>query len=204
MVNKKVLIIDDDEDIRFTSMEICRSQQWSAREAADYQEAQKVMKEFSPDVVLVDYHMPVHDGIWMTREIRKTDRNTSIIVLTIEEKESVVQRFFEAGADDYALKPVKAPDLFARIRLHFKLSEQKRFFKDARKGINAKTVQLLSGYLKQVERFVSIEEIESELAINYKTLYRYLQYFQDEGYLEIRNQYGKVGRPKLSYKWKKG
>ena len=138
MVDKRVLIIDDDEDIRFTIMEICRSQQWIAREAADYQEAQTVMKEFSPDVILVDYHMPVHDGIWMTREIRKTDRNTSIIVLTIEEKESVVQRFFEAGADDYALKPVKAPDLIARIRLHFKLSEQKRFFKDARKGINEK------------------------------------------------------------------
>lgn len=97
MVDKRVLIIDDDEDIRFTIMEICRSQQWIAREAADYQEAQTVMKEFSPDVILVDYHMPVHDGIWMTREIRKTDRNTSIIVLTIEEKESVVQRFFEAG-----------------------------------------------------------------------------------------------------------
>ena len=203
MVDKRVLVIDDDEDIRFTIMEICRSQQWIAREAADYQEAQTVMKEFSPDVILVDYHMPVHDGLWMTREIRKTDRNTSIIVLTIEEKESVVQRFFEAGADDYALKPVKAPDLIARIRLHFKLSEQKRFFKDARKGINEKTVQLLSDYLKQVDRFVGIEEIESELSINYKTLYRYLQYFQDEGYLEIRNQYGKIGRPKLSYKWKK-
>ena len=203
MADKRVLIIDDDEDIRFTIMEICRSQQWIAREAADYQEAQTVMKEFSPDVILVDYHMPVHDGIWMTREIRKTDRNTSIIVLTIEEKESVVQRFFEAGADDYALKPVKASDLIARIRLHFKLSEQKRFFKDARKGINEKTVQLLSDYLKQMDRFVSIEEIESELSINYKTLYRYLQYFQGEGYLEIRNQYGKIGRPKLSYKWKK-
>lgn len=86
---------------------------------------------------------------------------------------------------------------------HFKLGEQKRFFKDARKGINEKTVQLLSDYLKQVDRFVGIEEIESELSINYKTLYRYLQYFQDEGYLEIRNQYGKIGRPKLSYKWKK-
>ena len=98
---------------------------------------------------------------------------------------------------------MKAPDLIARIRLHFKLSEQKRFFKDARKGINEKTVQLLSDYLKQMDRFVGIEEIESELSINYKTLYRYLQYFQDEGYLEIRNQYGKIGRPKLSYKWKK-
>lgn len=204
MVDKRVLIIDDDEDIRFTIMEICRSQQWSVREAADYQEAQRVMKEFNPDVILVDYHMPVHDGIWMTKEIRKIDRNTSIIVLTIEEKDSVVQRFFEAGADDYALKPVKALDLIARIRLHFKLNEQKSFFKDVRKGINEKTANLLSDYLKQVDRFVSIEEIESELSINYKTLCRYLQYFQDEGCLEIRNQYGKIGRPKLSYKWKKG
>ena len=84
MVDKRVLVIDDDEDIRFTIMEICRSQQWIAREAADYQEAQTVMKEFSPDVILVDYHMPVHDGIWMTREIRKTDRNTSIIPFPIK------------------------------------------------------------------------------------------------------------------------
>ena len=97
MVDKRVLIIDDDEDIRFTIMEICRSQQWIAREAADYQEAQTVMKEFSPDVILVDYHMPVHDGIWMTREIRKRIETHRLLFSRLRKRKVLFSAFLKQG-----------------------------------------------------------------------------------------------------------
>lgn len=202
MQNKTILIIDDDTDIRYTIRHICNSQGWNALEAADSREAMDILRQNSPSVILVDYHLPQIDGVSIVRQIRKNNRTVSIIVLTVEEKRSVIENFFAAGVDDYALKPIKAPDLIARIKMHFKFNEQRSFYSNRSKGINEKTLRLLVEFLQSKYDFASLEEIEQALPVNSKTLYRYLQYLQENDLLEIKNEYGRVGRPKTYYKLK--
>ena len=123
-MEKKILIIDDDADIRFTVREICKLRNWRTLQAACYEEAVPIIERERPDLILMDYHMPGLDGLRAIQDIRRTNRNIPIIVLTIEEREVVVNRFFEAGADDYSVKPIKALDLVARINTHLRYREQ--------------------------------------------------------------------------------
>ena len=96
-MEKKILIIDDDADIRFTVREICKLRNWRTLQAACYEEAVPIIERERPDLILMDYHMPGLDGLRAIQDIRRTNRNIPIIVLTIEEREVVVNRFFEAG-----------------------------------------------------------------------------------------------------------
>lgn len=49
-------------------------------------------------------------------------------MLTIEEKEQIVSRFMDAGADDYSLKPIKALDLISRIKVHLQYHEKSQYY----------------------------------------------------------------------------
>jgi len=70
------------------------------------------------DLVIVDYHMPEMDGVALVRQIRAHDADVPIIVLTVDERMSLAERFLEAGASDFAVKPVKAADFISRVRHH--------------------------------------------------------------------------------------
>src|SRR5690625_3601197 len=102
----------------------------------------------SPDLVLLDYHMPDWDGMHTTEEIRKINKNVPIIILTVDERQEIADSFLEAGATDFALKPIRAPDLISRISIHIKmtkLSREKNSTTFVEKGINNAT--LLSSQL---------------------------------------------------------
>src|SRR5690625_7306692 len=80
----------------------------------------------SPDLVLLDYHMPDWDGMHTTEEIRKISKSVPIIILTVDERQEIADSFLEAGATDFALKPIRAPDLISRIRIHIKMTKLSR------------------------------------------------------------------------------
>ena len=147
--------------------------------------------------------MPGLDGIRATQEIRKRHRTVPIIVLTIEERDAVVSRFFAAGADDYSLKPIKALDLIARINMHLRYAEQRRYYAEGSKGINPKTLRLIEDCLNTFDDFVDIETLDARLHISVKTLYRYLQHMVQSGVVLSDSAYGRVGRPKTYYKLKR-
>ena len=88
-MEKKILIIDDDADIRFTVREICKLRKWRTLEAACYEEAAPLLEQERPDLILIDYHMPGLDGVRAIQEIRRTNYSIPIIVLTIEEREAL-------------------------------------------------------------------------------------------------------------------
>lgn len=199
---KTVLVIDDNQDILYTLEQICRFQKWRPLLASGFEEARQYIQKEAIDVILVDYHMPGIDGISAVKEIRKSLPRVPVIVLTIEEEEEIVSRFMEAGADDYALKPVKAVDLIARINVHLQYHERSQYYDSHEKGISQVTLQKIEEYLEQNREFSDIDTIEERTQIKKKTLYRYLQYMVKENKVEQKYSYGDTGRPKTWYKWK--
>ena len=197
-MEKKILIIDDDADIRFTVREICKLRKWRTLEAACYEEAAPLLERERPDLILMDYHMPGLGGVRAIQEIRRTNYSIPIIVLTIEEREAIVNRFFEAGADDYSVKPIKALDLVARINTHLRYREQ--LDADGSKNITPHTLRMIEDCLRSFNDPVDIETLGANLDISSKTLYRYLQYMLRSGVVVADSSYGKVGRPKTFYK----
>lgn len=79
-------------------------------------EAEKLCRELSPDVVLMDLKMPDCDGVEGTRLIKKANSSIKVVVLTTFEDEENVRRAIENGADGYILKDVLPEELLLVIK----------------------------------------------------------------------------------------
>lgn len=203
----RLLIVDDDEMIRFTLQEICEFAGFESTAVDNGRRALESFRQNQYDAILVDYHMPDMDGIETVKAIRLYDSEVPILVLTVDERQETMNRFVQAGATDFALKPVKAPDLISRININLKLSsiqrKQSAKKKDimVAKGISDNTLSLIVDYLKTQSQPVTIEEITDGVGLAYPTVHRYISYLLEEEQVQVVPHYRKVGRPKNSYIW---
>ncbi len=121
----RVVVVDDDPGIQLLMRETLAEAGFNVAVAESGPEAIDVCSEFKPDLVLLDINMPVMDGITACAEIRKNiDRDFPIIMVTSVDDAVSIQRAFDAGANDFILKPVNWP-LFQR-RLDSVLAEWQR------------------------------------------------------------------------------
>lgn len=102
--------------------------------ALNGQQALNVMEQISPDVILMDAVMPVMDGFECAHEIRKKLPLTPIIFMTgLSEVEDIVKAF-DAGGNDYIVKPIHPEELLVRIRQH---TNSARMLTEAQKALDA-------------------------------------------------------------------
>lgn len=199
----KILAIDDDEQILYALQAVFHYQGWKGITAQDIPSGVELFRAEKPDLVLVDYHLPQISGIKGVEMIRQLDPEVPIIVFTIDESPEVAQRFMEAGASDFALKPIKVPDIISRIRLHIRLLENQRKLKNWTsgqvKGIDAATLALVTGCLERAAEPLAVEVVAQETGLANQTVYRYLQHLIAQNKVEATQSYGKVGRPKQKY-----
>lgn len=198
-----ILTIDDDEEIRYALKALFDFQGWQVQAAANVREGLELFKRHRPDIVLIDYHMPELNGLEGVKLLKRLDSNVPIIVFTIDENQEVADRFLEAGASDFALKPIKAPDIISRIKLHVRLMEESRKNASAAvKGIGEPTLARIRECLLGAEEYMTAREIAETTGLSYQTTFRYLQHLLAEGMVDSQSTYGKVGRPKQSFAWK--
>ena len=134
--------------------------------------------------------------------LRALSHTVPIIVFTIDESQEVADQFLQAGASDFALKPIKAPDIISRIKLHLRLLErehQKQAPLD--KGLSEATMQLVLDSLKEGGDYMTVNEVARSSGLAYQTVYRYLQYLIQNKKVEMGSIYGKVGRPRQLFRW---
>ena len=115
MSQAKILVVDDEAQIRRTLHAGLVPHGYSVVEARSGEEALEVLRQEKPDLVLLDLNMPGMGGLEACREIRE-DSDVAIIVLTVRETEKDKVQALDAGADDYVTKPFSTPELLARIR----------------------------------------------------------------------------------------
>jgi len=202
----KIIIIDDEPDILYTIKEICNHGGWEAITATNGKQGYELCRLHKPNLAIVDYHMPDWDGLTTVKKIRQMDNSVSILVLTVDERQETAEKFIEAGATDFAIKPIKSPDLISRIKMNLKINEiQQKYIQEKHqvyidKGISPATLSIICDYLKEQKEGLTIDEITTGLNLAYQTVHRYVQYLLEEKQIEILPIYGQIGRPKNKYK----
>ncbi|HEB56038.1 MAG TPA: response regulator transcription factor [Gammaproteobacteria bacterium] len=102
--------------------------------ALNGQQAMNVLEQITPDIILLDALMPVMDGFECAREIRKKLPLTPIIFMTgLSEVEHIVKAF-DAGGNDYIIKPIRPEELLVRIRQH---TSSARMLIEAQKALDS-------------------------------------------------------------------
>jgi two-component system phosphate regulon response regulator PhoB len=115
---KRILIVDDEPAIRDMVAFALRKADFEPVQAGDAREAQAVIAERVPDLVLLDWMLPGTSGLELARRWRRDalTREVPIIMLTARGEENDRVGGLEAGVDDYVVKPFSARELLARIR----------------------------------------------------------------------------------------
>ena len=200
----KILLIDDEPEILCALKAVLETQGWEGLMAQNVRQALELYEKSAPDLILIDYHMPHINGVEGVKMFRKIDPDIPIIVFTIDEDQSIADKFLEAGASDFATKPIKAPDIISRIRVHIRLMESKKAKKNEYepfivKGIGTSTMELIKDAMRGQTQYLTVEEISEKTGLAYQTTYRYLQHLTSEEKVDVKSSYGKKGRPKQSY-----
>lgn len=204
---KRIVIIDDEPDIQYTIKEICLHGGWEPIVAKSGMHGAELCRSHNPNLVIVDYHMPDWDGLTTVKKIRQIDNMASVLVLTVDERQEIAEKFIAAGATDFAIKPIKSPDLISRIKINLRINEvQQKYAKDKQqsytdKGISPATLSIICDYLKEQGEGLTIDEITSGVDLAYQTVHRYIQYLIEEGKIETLPIYGSLGRPKNKYRY---
>jgi DNA-binding response OmpR family regulator len=119
MVNKKILIADDEQRIRKLIADFLQREGYAICEADSGHAALALFESEKIDLVILDVMMPDPDGLTVCREIRK--KSTTPIVMLTARGEELDQLFaFELGADEYVTKPFSPKVLTARINALFR------------------------------------------------------------------------------------
>ena len=115
---KCILIVEDEQPIREMVMFALAGAGYEVREAADSRQAQGMIAERLPDLVLLDWMLPGISGIDFARRLKKEEltRELPVIMLTARAEEEDTIQGLESGADDYITKPFPPRELVARIR----------------------------------------------------------------------------------------
>ena len=111
----RVLVVDDEVEIRRAVRAGLELHDYEVRGAGDGESALREATAWRPDVVLLDLGLPGMDGFAVLERLRERSR-ASVIVISVMPGESDKVRALQAGADDYLVKPFGMEELAARIQ----------------------------------------------------------------------------------------
>jgi len=114
----RVLVVEDDRAMRALMAQWLNAAGHRVNVAENGVEALNLAELHRPQVVITDWRMPQMDGIALCRELRRlpAQRNTYLIMITVETIPDKLVEAFEAGTDDYLTKPLTPKLFFARLR----------------------------------------------------------------------------------------
>ena len=113
-----ILIVEDEEALTLLLRYNLEAEGYAVETAGRGDEADLLLKERSPDLVILDWMLPGLSGIELCRRLRARPetKGLPIIMLTARGEESERVRGLATGADDYIVKPFSVPELSARVR----------------------------------------------------------------------------------------
>ncbi|OQX13450.1 MAG: DNA-binding response regulator [Desulfobulbaceae bacterium A2] len=116
----RILLVDDEEELRLLLGDILRRQGYAVETASNGVEALDKMYVRPFDLIILDIMLPDKDGLAVLRELRAAGITTPVIMLTARREVHDRVVGLDLGADDYLAKPFSAAELLARIRALFR------------------------------------------------------------------------------------
>lgn len=125
LTKNRVLIVEDDAMTREV-MQTLLERSYTVTGVASGKDALSVLEKFNPELILLDVIMPGMDGFEVCRKIREIPRfrSTRIIMVTGESDPEDRVRGYQAGADNYLVKPVRLPELAAVVTSSLRVSRE--------------------------------------------------------------------------------
>lgn len=111
----RILVVDDDDNVRRLVAAYLEREGYDVTQAADGHAAVRAVEQGAPDLMILDLMLPGPGGLQVARRL-KDSAGVPIVMLTARGEEDDVLRGFEAGADDYLVKPFSPKVLVARVR----------------------------------------------------------------------------------------
>lgn len=111
MERKKLLIVDDQAGIRILLTEVFGAEGYETFQAANGKDALAIVREHSPDLVLLDMKIPGMDGLEILKQIKETDRDIKVIMMTAYGELDIIRQATELGALMNFTKPFDIDEL---------------------------------------------------------------------------------------------
>lgn len=113
----RILIVEDEPDVLLLLENRVRGAGHEVLSATDGERGLELARAEEPSLVILDWMMPKLDGIQVCEQLREhdPDRSIKVLMLTARSQQKDVERAYEAGADDYIVKPFSSRELIERI-----------------------------------------------------------------------------------------
>ena len=102
----KILVVEDDTELRSLFCRVLMKNGYQTFRAGDGEEALEVLDHEYVDLILCDVMMPRMDGFELTRELRAAGMTMPVLMITAKDAFGDKREGFDAGADDYMVKPI--------------------------------------------------------------------------------------------------
>ena len=112
----RILVIDDDAEIRKSFKMTLEYAGYDVVLAATGEEGVKLVENDAPDLVFCDIKMPGMDGLEVLQKLRHLVEVTPIVIITTEGSQEDRQRALQLGANAYITKPIQAPQVIATVK----------------------------------------------------------------------------------------
>ncbi|MFD2213567.1 response regulator transcription factor [Metabacillus endolithicus] len=165
MLNKKILVVDDEPEMRELVNLYLRKEGYDVLQAEDGDEALKFLPQFSPHLILLDVMMPKIDGFTLAKQIQE-EYIIPIIFLTARGDEWDRIHGLKLGADDYIVKPFSTGELLARVEAVLRrTSNHANQLQDNRQNFGSISFELKSRKAFCYEKPLSLTLKEYELLL---------------------------------------
>ncbi len=112
----KILIVEDERDLRETIRASLLKEKFVVETAADYFSALDKINDYDYDCILLDIMLPGGSGLDLLRELKRLRRNDSVLIISAKDSLDDKVDGLELGADDYLTKPFHLAELNARVK----------------------------------------------------------------------------------------
>lgn len=175
----KILIVDDEENIRNVIKEYAKVENYLTKEASDGKEALELIKNEPFDLMVLDIMMPKMDGLTLLNCIPK-EKRVPTIILSARDEEIDKLDAFERGIDDYLCKPFSPKELMARMKAIIKrtrkeisiytykdlvinFSEHTMKIKNQEIKITPKEFEIMTYFIKNKKLAISREQLLNKI-----------------------------------------